>query len=543
MSKRLIASNWRYLKLSTVISFNHALRKGLMNYDVRHGFRGPEMNIPVPVDEAALKAALHGIPRVGGLAAAVVTRVDQKSVLAYTLAHGQVEIAWEGLSWARRYINEDSRGAAPKSASDLLAAGDVIRVAEDGNSGWALSQIPDVEGALVAMDPDNGAIRALAGGFDFFRSKFNRVTQAERQPGSNFKPFVYAAAMDKGFTPASIINDAPVVFADAGTEGVWRPENYSGKFFGPTRLREALYHSRNLVSVRLMSAIGVPYTVDYLQRFGFSPRRLPPNLTLALGTATLTPLEMARGFGVFANGGYLVDPHIVAKVTTSDGSVVFEAKPKTVCRECEQARAPALMPVTAHAPVATVQPLPQLVETAPLDRLEIEPAPRVIPEQTAWLMTSMLRDVVKLGTGRRALSLQRNDLGGKTGTTNDQKDVWFSGYNASLVATVWMGFDQLRELGGRETGSSAALPVWIDFMDVALRDVPERVLPQPSGLVTVRIDPETGDLAAAGSPGAILETFPADRVPTRVADGGMGLTSAPAIGASADSAGVPQQLF
>ncbi|MCA8967641.1 MAG: peptidase, partial [Planctomycetes bacterium] len=494
---------------------NNALRRTLLDYDVRHGFRGPEFSVELPADEEGMRSALADLPRTGDLEPAVVTAVGEQSVTAFTTTHGTVEIGWDGLEWARRYISEDRRGAAPKLASDIVAPGDVIRVLPADGGGWRLSQIPDVEGALVALDANDGAMLALAGGFDFFRSKFNRVLQAERQPGSNFKPFVYAAALDRGFTPASIINDAPVVFEDAGAEDMWRPENYSGKFFGPTRLREALTKSRNLVSIRLLNAIGVDYTVDYVQRFGFDPARLPRNLTLALGSATVKPIELVRGYAVLANGGFLIDPFIIDHVMEGEDKLVYRTRAKVACDACINAEQAAAMGLDAPVSTETASTAAQTQAPAGPRLLPegSEPAPRVISEQTAWLMTSILRDVVKLGTARRALVLERKDLAGKTGTTNDQKDAWFSGYNAEIVATAWVGFDQLRELGRRETGSAAALPMWIDFMREALADRPEQVREQPSGLVTVRIDPETGALAAAGDPEAIFETFPADAVP------------------------------
>ena len=514
---------------------NDALRGSLLAYDVRHGFRGPELTTELPADEERMRAVLADLPRTGGLAPAVVTEVREKSITVFTANDGDIEIAWEGLSWARRYISEDRRGAKPKLASDIVTVGDVVRVLPD-EKGWRLSQVPEVEGALVALDSKNGATLALVGGFDFFRSKFNRVLQAERQPGSNFKPFVYAAALDKGFTPASLINDAPVVFEDAGAENTWRPENYSGKSFGPTRLRVALTKSRNLVSIRLLNAIGVDYGVKYVQRFGFLPARLPRNLTLALGSATVTPIELVRGYAVLSNGGFLIDPFIVDRVMEGDEKLVYKSPRKVACENCVAAeQAAAMAAETGVDADEDGAPAPELLPDG------AEQAPRVISAQTAWLITSIMRDVVKYGTARKALVLKRGDLAGKTGTTNDQKDAWFSGFNADIVATTWVGFDQLRELGRRETGSAAALPMWIDFMREALRDQPDSLREQPGGLVTVRIDPATGSLAAAGDPNAIFETFSADSVPTRVASGSSTNGTDAALSAGTDSA--PEQLF
>jgi penicillin-binding protein 1A len=362
---------------------------------------------------------------------------------------------------------------------------------------WRLGQIPDVEGAFVALSPRDGSIVALVGGFDFYRSKFNRVMQAERQPGSNFKPFVYSAAIESGFNAGSIINDAPIVLDDVSLEGAWRPENYGKKFFGPTRLREGLYKSRNLVSIRLLRAIGIDYATDYITRFGFDKARLPQNLSLALGSATLKPIEVVTGYAVLANGGYKVSPYLVSHVRNEQGVTVYDAQPNVVCEQCEAS-------VSSQSDDA--------------DLSSVQLAPRVVTAETAWLMQSILRDVIKRGTGRRALVLKRADLAGKTGTTNDQHDAWFSGFNSEYVATAWVGFDKLAPMGRRETGGRAALPVWIDFMRVALDGVPETIAKQPEGLVSVRIDSRTGQLADADDPDAIFEYFHADRTPRAVAD-------------------------
>jgi penicillin-binding protein 1A len=506
----------------------HALRTALIDYDTRHGYRGAEQNGAPPVGVAQLAAMLSEVPVVGGLRPAVVTQVLDKSAQLYVKDVGAVEVPWQGISWARRYLSENRYGHSPKKAGDVLNPGDLVRVmlvdaprakrkddaaaqgtqADDARKIWRLSQIPDVEAGFVALSPHDGSIVALVGGFDFFRSKFNRVMQAERQPGSNFKPFVYSAAIEYGFNAGSIINDAPVVFDDPSLESAWRPENYSGKFFGPTRFREALYKSRNLVSIRLLRAIGIDYAIDYVARFGFDAERLPRNLSLALGSATVKPIEVATGYAVIANGGFKVSPYLIESVRTDTGVVIYQARPQVAaCEECTTApstiASPQVSPVAAPTPLAG-------------DGMPI--APRVVSAENAWVMQSIMRDVIKRGTARKALVLKRNDLAGKTGTTNDQHDAWFSGFSADLVATAWVGFDKLAPLGRRETGGRAALPIWIDFMRVALDGTEQKIMKQPAGLVSVRINPRTGKLARAGDSDAIFEFFHTDRAPHALAE-------------------------
>ncbi|MDZ7751384.1 MAG: penicillin-binding protein 1A [Gammaproteobacteria bacterium] len=498
-----------------------ALRRGLVDYTERHGYRGPEARLETDGEPSAAqaRATLEDIPRVGGLVPAVVFRVGEQEAEAYLTNGETIDIPWSGLSWARPYISEDRRGPSPKGAADVVAPGDIVRVREDEEGAWRLTQVPRVEGALVALDPGDGAVRALQGGFDFYLNKFNRAVQAKRQPGSNFKPFIYSAALGSGLTPASLINDAPVVFEDTSLEASWRPENYSGKFFGPTRLREALTKSRNLVSIRVLERVGIPYTVRFLERFGFAPDELPRNLSLALGALDLEPIKVARGFAVFANGGHRVTPYFVDRITDYRGEVVFEAAPPVACAECWQA-----------------------IEKA--DAQEADPemlaglAPRAIPPENAWLLRSMLKDVIRRGTGRKALALGRDDIAGKTGTTNQQRDAWFSGFNGAMVATAWVGFDKLAPLGARETGGRAALPVWIDFMAEALEDMPSRDMAPPPGLVTVRIDPTTGLLATSDFPGAIFETFRKAHVPTKQVD-----WEGPATAGGESSGSITEQLF
>jgi penicillin-binding protein 1A len=478
------------------IAATRALRKDLLDYSKRHGYRGAEASInldEVQPDERI--GLLSDYVQVGGLEPALVTLVDEKSIEVLLKNNETISIGWEGISWARPYRNVNSLGPAPKKAGDVVAVGDVVRVSSSDNV-WELAQIPVVEGALVSLRPTDGAILALVGGFDFTRSKFNRATQAKRQPGSSFKPIIYSAALEKGFTPASIINDAPVVFDDSELESTWRPENYSGKFFGPTRLREALYRSRNLVSIRILRAIGAAYAATYAEKFGFSSEELPHDLTLALGSASVTPLQMARAYAVLANGGYLVEPYFIRSVYDAAGEVIFMADSPVVCAHCPEV----LDEISIGMPK------------------QVNLAPQVLSPQNVWLMTSMMRDVIQRGTGVKARVLGRSDLAGKTGTTNDQMDGWFSGFNHELVATAWVGFDKLEPLGRRETGGQSALPMWIDYMRVALQGIEEVSQQPPEGLVTVRIDPATGLLARSGQKDAIFETFMEDSVPTRTSD-------------------------
>jgi penicillin-binding protein 1A len=462
---------------------NRALRVGLVEYDRRHGWRGAsgKAELSEPLDESALEASLIEYPSVGFLVPAVVVSVAEKSARIYVRGSGFAQIDWDGLSWAVKPDRAGVPDAEPANAGEVLAAGDVVHVVTDGKGKAQLAQIPEAQGALVAMDPNDGAVSALVGGFDYFTNKYNRVTQARRQPGSAFKPFLYSAALEHGFTPASIILDAPVVLEETGAEMTWRPENSSGQFYGPTRLREALVRSRNLVSIRLMRELGTPYAVDYVSRFGFAKDAIPKDLTLSLGTLQATPLELTRGFAVFANGGYRVEPYFIDRIEDPDGNIVWQAAPRVVCDPC----------------------------TLPADRV----AERVITPQNAWLIADMMADVVTRGTGRRASALGRSDLAGKTGTTNDAKDTWFNGFNRSLVASVWVGFDQERSLGEGEEGARTAVPIWVHFMREALRHVPQQPRPMPSGLVRLRISPDTGTLASAENPDAVLETFMVERLP------------------------------
>ncbi|TVO76772.1 penicillin-binding protein 1A [Sedimenticola selenatireducens] len=495
---------------------NRSLRNNLQAYDQRHGYRGAEqhLNITGTEDDITLDALLKDHRTVGDLPPAIVTEIGEKSAAVYLGEGRRLTIPWEGLEWARPYKSDNHVGAAPKKTEEIIKPGDLIRILErqdEEGPQIRLAQIPAAESALVALHPDNGAIKVLAGGYDFYHSKFNRVTQALRQPGSGFKAIIYSAALESGFTPASLINDAPVVFDDPSLEGAWRPENYSGKFFGPTRLRYALTKSRNLVSIRLLRSIGIQKALEHAQRFGFNPDELPHNLSLALGSGSVTPLQMASAYAVLANGGFKVEPFFIDRIERDTGELVEKSNPVTVCEECTQEASGDLLI-----------------------------APRVISPQNHYLMNSMMRDVITRGTAIKARSLGRGDLAGKTGTTNDQRDAWFNGFNRSLVAIAWVGFDTSKPLGRGEVGGRAALPAWIDFMKVALKDVPELPLKLPSGMVTVRIDPKTGKRASVDQADAIFEVFRSENAPEEPANNA---TTSQQQGKSTKEGAGEQQIF
>lgn len=647
---------------------NRALRNGLLDYDQRHGYRGPIRQMQLPagmtelalteVDEAALAAEaaakeaadeegeesegssrqgliersapeqpksswsfrdidreLEAIGRSGNVQPALVTRLltlpapaaaaDKEKIPPENLQAAEIylgarqygQLGFEQVKWAKPFISTDVQGPEPKVLTDVLKVGDYIWVMQRDEK-WTLVQLPQVEGALVSLDPQSGAVLALTGGFDFYKSKFNRAVQARRQPGSSFKPFIYAAALDNGYTAASIINDAPVVFDDPALEGKWRPENYSGEFFGPTRLREGLVKSRNLVSIRLLQDLGIERARRFVRKFGFTEESLPKDLSLALGSGTVTPLDMTRGFGAFANDGYLVTPFFIDRIEDADGKLLWLAEYKLACVKCfvekmdasllegydielppeeagadEAASAVAADPLAAASPAEVPEPdgatdgmeviaevlarsrepgivdekqeetpvqaeaqepaaeEPAPAETAasteaelePILKRKVRPANKILEPEVAYIMNSMLRDVILRGTGVRARTLGRNDLAGKTGTTNDEYDAWFSGFNHRYVTTTWIGFDGFQPLGAAEAGAAASLPVWIDYMKVALEGVPEQLTPQPDGIVSMRIDAETGLLAGKNTREAIFEIFRQDTAPTEESTGVAGV--------------------
>ena len=496
-----------------------ALQAGIMAYDKRHGYRGAEQ--PALAEEDwpdALRAGIYG-----GLEPAIVTEVLEDHLILLTRDGLSLPLNWtDGLEDLRIYKTVNARTAPIASALELFNRGDLIRIQRHENDRVSLGQLPIAQAAMVALAPENGGIRALVGGFDYRQSRFNRVTQATRQPGSNFKPFIYTTALRNGFTPASLINDAPVVFNDSKLEDLWRPENDGGKFYGPTRLREALYRSRNLVSIRLLRRMGIDRTLEGLQAFGFDTGEMPLDLSLALGSHAMTPLDIAAGYAVFANGGYQIKPYILDKVIDRDGNVIFQASPETVCDPCDSQQS-----TDVQTELSVDMQLEELLnnlaqESQPdselnsweaialalqnTDNPEITPAEQVIDKQSAFLIDSMLKDVILRGTGVKAKVLERNDLAGKTGTTNGPRDAWFSGYSPHLVTTTWVGFDDNSMLGRNEYGGSAALPIWIQFMRGALAGKPEIIQPQPNGIVMVKIDAKTGERIAPHQEG-IFEFF------------------------------------
>ena len=507
---------------------NLAVSQGLEEYDQRHGFRGPEAHIDLAdkINTSDWSEALTPFRPISGLEPGLVVEVEQDLALVY-LRNGQtIGLSLEDMRWAAPFIDRDRKGKKPKSVEDIMVPGDIIRARLHNDGKWRLGQLPEVEAALVSMDPLSGDIKALVGGYDFARSKYNRITQGRRQPGSSFKPFIYSAALEKGFTVASLVNDAPIVFEDSELERTWKPENFSQKFYGPTRLREAMVNSRNLVSIRLLRNIGIEYARDYVSNFGFEREELPPNLSMALGSASVTPLAMARGYAVFANGGYLVEPRYIKRITDVGGRVVYETQPTAICDDCE----PDSAPIEPEEEQVITEPEFKPLEIGTQDDSlpegavassnmpnwegpETVFAEQVITPQNAYLVRSMMMDVVRRGTGVRAMKLGRGDLAGKTGTTNEQRDAWFSGYNDHLVTSVWVGFDNHEPLGRRELGGRAALPVWMEFMAVALEGVPDKPPVMPEGLAQARIDPETGMLARLENDDSIMEIFQVGRLP------------------------------
>ena len=524
---------------------NRALALGLMEYDRRHGYRGAIAKVKVPqgASPEQLDELLSKQESAGLLQPAVVTKVADTSATVHIRFGGSAVIRWEGLSWARP-ATRSGAGAAPRKAADVLSVGDVVFVVTDQRGAALLAQLPEAQSALVAMDPADGAIVSLVGGFDFYRNKFNRATQARRQPGSGFKPFLYSAALDNGFTPATVILDMPPVLDRSDDqEENWRPENSSKDFGGPTRLREALVRSRNLVSIRVLQGVGPEAVLKHAAKFGFKTDSFPKTLSLALGTQVVSPLEMATGFTVFANGGFKVEPYYISRIEDSSGEVLFQAEPKLACQACEQAASyPVLNPevvATEAAPaegVAGADAAPAAAATPvqmprvfgddapePLRRLASlqggigylpasRIAPRVLSAQNAWLMNSMMHDVAMRGTARRTTALGRDDLAGKTGT-NGERDLWFNGFNGRIVASVWVGYDDERSLGEREEGGTAAVPIWMYYMREALRGVPSSTMPRPGGLIDMKVNALTGTLASPDDPEGVYETFMLENQP------------------------------
>ncbi len=495
-----------------------AVIAGLLAYDQRHGWRGPEGHGDA--------AALRQLRRVGNLEPARVIAVQARTVSVELRTGEKATINWDGLRWARRYINVNSIGAAPTKAGDIVKVDDFVRLQAVGKS-WRLAQIPDVQGQLIAMNPETGAIEAIVGGFDFTQSKFNRAVQSWRQAGSTIKPLIYAKALESGFTPVSVIDDSPLTFGD------WSPSNSDGEFMGPITLRRALYLSRNLVSIRLLQAVGVSDAREYLSRFSLEKSRMPQDLTLALGSAEVLPIQMATAYASIANGGLRVNPYFIEKVVDRSGKVVFQAEPKRVCRPCELPMpAPVVNadgvaqpaevipgvtpPVSAEQSGSITGDGTNIAVTQPVPAAFVPDYPvalRIMRPRAARQMYSILQDVIQHGTGRGALSLGRADLAGKTGTTNDARDAWFAGFNAQMVAVSWVGFDEPKSLGKVEYGGYAALPIWNQYMATALRGIPFSMPPTPAGLSSVRVNRLTGQQADAADPEAIDELIPAEQAP------------------------------
>jgi penicillin-binding protein 1A len=508
-----------------------AVRDGLSIYDHRHGWRGPEAHeeLPPGASDSDYSNLLSSYMDVAGLTPGLVLASSATEASVFLPSKQVIKLDLKAMDWARPYINETRVGAAPTKVDTVLKAGDVIRVIRDDKGEWQLTQIPKAQAALVSLDPENGAIQSLVGGFNFQRSKFNRAVMAARQPGSSFKPFIYSAAFERGYTPASIINDSPIALPDPSQpNGLWTPSNDDNKFAGPMRLREALIESKNLVSVRLLDSIGVRYTRDYVTRFGFPLDALPNNLSMALGTASVSPLSMARGVAVFANGGYLITPYFINEIDDRGGKPVYVANPARACADCAErllqntppAPPPANMLTNGVSPSSSNAPAPATSvamagqTTLPADvhnSGKVPPvlAPHVIDIRNDYLVTSLMKDVIQspMGTGYAAKALNRGDLAGKTGSTNDHRDAWFVGFNGDLSTAVWVGFDDFSSLGKGEFGAKAALPIWVDYMGDALKGMPEKSLPMPPGITTTLINRDNGLPTSTGDPNAMQEIF------------------------------------
>ena len=540
-----------------------AMRKGIEKYDRGHGYRGPEAvasadiislinaqfstkedetfaqeleanpngfqrELVQPINEEIL-APLQNIKIFTDMVPAIVTQVGEQEAIAYTLDGQAHSITRLNSLWARAYVDVDRRGPPLTSIGQVVAVGDIIRLQErfsdeTKQASWQLAQLPEIQGALVSLDPESGDVKAMVGGYDFYRDQYNYALQSTRQPGSGFKPFLYSTAIANGVTPADIFLDAPLVFDDKNLESQYRPDNDNNRYNGPTRLREALYRSINLVSMRVLLRVGAGKVLNHVKRFGFDTSSFPRNTQLAIGGGTMTvaPLDMAKAYAVLANGGYLVEPQIIDRIVNQNGQVVFANKSPKVCRNCPAEEEPVANTAASRRQSLAADPTDWLMDNDSLEDLvksigqtatPAKYAPRVLDERNAFIMQSMLRDVVKRGTGRRALVLKRNDLAGKTGTTNDAADTWFNGFNSSLVASVWVGFSGQDPLGSNAYGSNVPLPIWIDFMKEALVDVPEILPSQPAGVVTIKVDPKTGEAVSPSNPYDISEIFLTENAP------------------------------
>lgn len=543
-----------------------ALQQNLYDYDERHGYRGPVaqlwqvqlneaedaeplFNETEPLSREEILAYLDTQSSLEDLRPAVVTAVQAQSATILMAGGQEITLNWEGLKWARRFINDERQGTAPKAAFAILAPGMHVLVRQQ-NADWRLSQIPEASSAIVAIDPHNGALRSLVGGYSFSQSQFNRVTQAKRQVGSNIKPFVYSAALENGYTLASIMNDAPIHQWDDNAGIAWRPKNSPAVYDGPIRIREALAKSKNVVSVRLLRGVGIDNAIRHLQRFGFAASDLPRNETLALGSASLTPLELVTGYAAFANGGYLVTPYVIDKVVDDEQNILYQHNPATVCQDCTDTEPAAAEPVEDDAEAQLDQLFNELAQDKTVSATELalaqtapRQAERVISEQNSFLIADALKSSVWgggswqhgtgwNGTAWRLQKLKRRDLSAKTGTTNDSKDTWFSGFTPDLAVTVWVGFDDAnRSLGraqwhanmgqqqsaGAESGARTALPAWLNYMQIALSGIPEQPVPPPVGLASVRIDLQSGLLSRRTDYTSTFEYFKPGTEPTQYA--------------------------
>ena len=556
---------WQGLNVYTTIQSNKqiaaqkALRSGLQTYDRRHGYRGPTANVDLSnigaesdTVEESYEDILRQFPYSQNQVPAVVVEIRVPAnkrggeALLWTQSAELITLPYSEASWARPYINANRKGDKPKDMGSILSVGDIVYIKpksiaktdidpateKSENEGeietveWELSQIPQVSGSLISMNPNTGGIISLVGGYDFFLNKYNRATQSIRQPGSNIKPFIYSAALESGFTPSSMISGAPIVLTDPAHGTRWRPQNYSGKFFGPTRIREALSKSMNLVSIRLLRSIGIPFAREYTARFGIDMNRFSSSLTMALGSGGVKPIEMISAYAVLANGGYRTKPYFIEKITDRDGEIVFQAPKPTFCDDCVAEYIPKPAHILLQEAENNNQQDPafdspeaiddeEVAEAPPAEQLAAEQeleettyvAPRVMTHANNQLTVSMLKDVVQRGTARKALALKRNDLAGKTGTTNDYVDAWFSGFNSQVVTTVWVGFDQPQTMGKGEAGSLSALPIWVDYMKVGLADVPEDETVLPEYIEPGYIDRYSGTRTTQDNPNALAELF------------------------------------
>jgi penicillin-binding protein 1A len=463
-----------------------ALRVSLLDYDRRHGYRGPEAREDIAgASDEDLDAYLDGIGELPLLTAGLVIQAGAKEATVYIGGGRRVKIGLKQVAWAKRLIDENATGRVPAKVTDAVALGDLVRVGQNAEGVWYLRQAPRVTGALVSLSPEDGAIRALVGGYVFGDSKFNRAVDARRQPGSSFKPFVYAAALEKGWTPASLVKDEPVAVPLSRGE-VWEPQNFDRKSMGPIRIRTAIALSRNLAAVNMLQSVGLKYATEYVTRFGFELGSLPLGLSMVLGTVEVSPLQMAEAYAVFANGGFRIEPYLIQRIETTGGDVIFEAQARRACSDCW---------FRYESAPASTQGL------AGGSRAE-----RVLDPRLVYEMNSMLQAVITSGTGTRAKALNRTDIAGKTGTTNDVRDSWFCGYQKDFVTVAWMGFDDFSRLGKSETGGHAGLGMWMDYMKDALKDKPNAVLPVPEGMVTLYVDKGRGTETKSRGAGAQEET-------------------------------------